>query len=113
MRPPHSLGTGMLLGNACPPTLEVLRRCDILYAQGESTMKSLLQTYLMTTASLLLLTASTLYAEPLKAVVIGTVNQANGQAWLKQELLHSVRDGGLHRLADDLGNAHARVQAAL
>ena len=52
-------------------------------------MKSLWQMYLATTASLLLLTASALYADPLKAVVIGTVDQANRQAWLKQELLHT------------------------
>jgi hypothetical protein len=58
-------------------------------------MKSLLQMYLATTASLLLLTAGSLYAEPLKAVVIGTVDQANGQAWLRQELLHTkFKDGG-------------------
>jgi hypothetical protein len=52
-------------------------------------MKSLLQTYLATTASLLLLTASSLSADPLKAVVIGTVDQAAGQAWLEQELLQT------------------------
>jgi hypothetical protein len=57
-------------------------------------MKSLLQMYLATTASLLLLTASALYAEPLKAVVIGTVDQAAGQAWLKQELLHTRFSNG-------------------
>jgi len=59
-------------------------------------MKSLWQTYFVTAVSLLLLTVSTLYAEPLKAVVIGTVDQANGQAWLNQELLHTrFRDGGI------------------
>ena len=57
-------------------------------------MKSLRQTYLATTASLLLLTASALYADPLKAVVIGTVDQATGQAWLKHELLNTMFANG-------------------
>jgi hypothetical protein len=38
-------------------------------------------------AAAFMLTASTLYAGPPTAVVIGTVDQAAGQAWLKKELL--------------------------
>src|SRR5262249_60766146 len=30
-----------------------------------------------------------------------------------EEAVRAVRDGGLHRLANDLGNKHARTQAAL
>lgn len=57
-------------------------------------MKSLFRTCLVAIAAPLMLTASYLYAGPPTAVVIGTVDQATGQAWLKQELLHNEFSNG-------------------